>query len=414
MRERLVVTFVMIAALVVLVFGVSRAYYVGDLIRTQEQRKVERAVVLLAAVVNERVVNDEPLSAAQFSDFLNEAEKVEYDGPGGRHLEAEGPGHEDQPSEDDLVARAPVAAGGEVTLTRSGYLLRERVSDAVTPLVVLGMVLIAVAALVGYLAARRIARPFRDLIDVAAQLGRGRFDVTVPHFSTPEAEQLGRALEASAEQLHDLLRREREFATNASHQLRTPITALRLELEDLALWPETPEVVGEQLRHSLRELDRLAATVTGLLERTRTQHFGSPLDTDVSGLVEEAVRRWAPRVAAAGRDIRVLTTGPVVVHRAPGPIDQVLDVLIENALLHGVGQITAEATRLEDHVKVRVWDEGEPHFGTEVFDAGVNRSTSEAPGPGLVGAAEAANTMSGRLTLEDSPVTTFSLMLPVD
>ena len=93
----------------------------------------------------------------------------------------------------------------------------------------------------------------------------GRFDVEVPHYGVPEAEAIGSALRRSARDLDALVRREREFAVSASHELRTPVTALRLEIEDVASWPQTPPDVAEELSRALAELDRLSATISTLL-----------------------------------------------------------------------------------------------------------------------------------------------------
>ena len=108
----------------------------------------------------------------------------------------------------------------------------------------LGLVLLA--AVTGFLLAKRLARPFGELADAADHLGQARFDVALPHYSIPEAEAIGAALRRASTQLDSLVEREREFAANVSHQLRTPVTALRLTLEDLSMWPETPPTVAAE------------------------------------------------------------------------------------------------------------------------------------------------------------------------
>jgi signal transduction histidine kinase len=295
-------------------------------------------------------------------------------------------------------------------MRRSGSLVESRISEILLPLVLVAIVLVVVAGLVGYVAARALSRPFRELADSAHALGRGRFDLDVPHYRIPEAEVIGVALQQSASRLHDLLRREREFASNVSHQLRTPITALRLELEDLALWREVPRPAVEQLHRSLRELDRLNDTVTHLLDVARGQRLVSSSDVDLTELVDDAVRRWEQ--LADGREITVLRSRPVKVDLAPGPIEQVLDVLIENALRHGVGRVTVDVTDAGDHARIRVRDEGSAEIGADVFERHVNRPGSEGMGIGLAVATEVADALGGRLSLETSPVTAFTLVLP--
>src|SRR5690606_34813445 len=141
---------------------------------------------------------------------------------------------------DDIIEQRDLPGGGSLTLSRSRDLINQRISDALVPLIAVGLGLTVLAAGFGYVIARRLSRPFGELAVAAERLGSGRFDVDPPHYKIPEAEAIGDALRGSSERLAELVRREREFAANASHQLRTPITALRLELEDLSLWPQTP------------------------------------------------------------------------------------------------------------------------------------------------------------------------------
>jgi signal transduction histidine kinase len=108
----------------------------------------------------------------------------------------------------------------------------------------------------------------------------------------------------------------------------------------------------------------------------------------------------------------VLRSRPVKVDLAPGPIEQVLDVLIENALRHGVGRVTVDVTDAGDHARIRVRDEGSAEIGADVFERHVNRPGSEGMGIGLAVATEVADALGGRLSLETSPVTAFTLVLP--
>jgi signal transduction histidine kinase len=412
MRDRLVVAFALLTVIVLVAFTMSRAYSVGSLVTQTETRKVERSVTLLAELIGEREANHEPVTTGYLRALLNVAERVEYRSPSGRELGAQSPDYVANPNEEDIVRRAAVPGGGQVTMRRSGELVEQRISDHLLPLVVLGIVLTLVACALGYLAARLLSRPFRELADSARALGRGRFDLQVPRYSIPEADTIGRALEQSAAQLHDLVRREREFAANVSHQLRTPITALRLEIEDLTLWRETPRPVVDQLNRSLRELDRLSNTVSDLLELARGRRVGVGADVDVAELAREAVRRWQPLAAAAERGVTLLPAPAACVHLAPGPVEQILDVLVENAIRHGAGAITLDVVEAADHVRLRVRDEGVAVLDEQIFERHVNRRGSDGMGIGLAVATEVADALGGRLTLDGGPVTSFTLVLP--
>jgi signal transduction histidine kinase len=410
MRERLVVAFALLTVVVLVAFTFTRAYSVSALVTQEEIRKVERSVVLVAQLVAAREAAHQPVTSSYLSSLLNPAEQLEFRPPSGRRVVATAPGWEAAPDPQDIVRTEPVPGGGSVTMRRAGQLIEQRINNSLLPLVLLGVLLVVIASLLGWLAARVLARPFRELAVSAEALGRGRFDLDVPRYTIPEADTIGRALARSASQLHDLLRREREFAGNVSHQLRTPITALRLELEDVTMWPETTPAVREQLVRSLAELDRLSDTVTHLLDLARGSRIGSAEETDLAELAEGTVRRWRP--LAGDRPIELRAGSPVVVHLAPGPIEQVLDVLVENAIRHGRGRITVEVAPGDDHARVCVTDEGVAALDDTVFERHVNRPDSDGAGIGLAVARDVAEAVGGRIALDDAPTTSFSLVLP--
>src|SRR5690606_31234399 len=122
-----------------------------------------------------------------------------------------------------------------------------------------------------------------------------------------------------------------------------PITALRLTLEDLSMWPETPPEVAAELTANLSELDRLSGAITELLELSRGRRLGEPLDVDLGDLLQDVADRWTPHIEELDRTVAVEIIGDVRAHVVPGPVLQILDVLVENACTHGAGHITLRA-----------------------------------------------------------------------
>jgi signal transduction histidine kinase len=410
MRERLVVGFALLTVGVLVAFTLTRAYSVSALVTSEETRKVERSAVLVAQLLSAREAAHQPVTSSYLSSLVNQAEEVEYRPPAGPPVRAAGAGWGPARDPQDIVRTEPVPGGGSVTMRRDGRLVEQRINASLLPLVLLGVLLVAVASLLGWLGARVLARPFRELAVSAEALGRGRFDLSVPRYSIPEADTIGRALERSAAQLRDLLRREREFAGNVSHQLRTPVTALRLELEDLSTWEETTPAMRAQLQRSLRELDRLNDTVTHLLDLARGSRLGSAERTDLAQLAREAVRRWQP--LAGDRHLELEADRPVTVHLAAGPVEQILDVLVENAIRHGTGTITLEVVDGGDHARLCVRDEGTARLDDAVFERHVNHPESTGLGIGLSVARDVAEAIGARLIIDEAPSTSFSLLLP--
>ena len=408
MRERLVATLVGMTITMMALYGIPRAYMLADLVTDYETRKIERAADLLSATVTERLENGAAVDEEYLSGFLSVDETLTYEPAAGPTVVA---GPRPDPTEDVVEERA-LPDGGTLTLSRSRSLIDERISNALTPLILIGLSLTLVAAAFGFFLARRLSRPFKELAESADRLGSGRFDVDPPHYSIPEAEAIGEALRSSSVRLGELVRREREFASNASHQLRTPITALRLELEDLSLWPQTPPEVADELNRYLPELDRLSSAIDELLGLARGHRLGDATEVDLRDLVEDVVERWRPQVKDAGHDLRQVDSGPVPARLVPGPVLQVLDVLVENACSHGSGMIEVEAQDAGRYVRILVRDEGKRSFGNEIFQRGTSRKEGGEGGLGLTIAADLAATMGGYLTLTEATHTTFELLLP--
>lgn len=410
MRERLIAAFVGLTIAVVALYGIPRAYIVAEQVQQNEERKIERSLDLLAVLLVERSSDAAPITEEFLSRLLNEAERIEYVAPDGASTIAAGALVSGETH--DIVKSIPLENGGSVTLSRASDLIEQRIADAVLPVVLIGIALILGSVLLGLALARRLSRPFQDLARVADELGSGRFDVEVPHYRVPEAEEIAFALRSSTDALRELVRREHEFAANASHQLRTPVTALRLELEDLAMWPETPPVVAEELGRALRELDRLSETVTELLALARGQRLAAVASADLAAIVRDAEQRWAPAVKAERRRISVSTPDtPLPSLVPPGPVSQILDVLIENALRHGRGPIAVSAVDRGTHVELAVADRGPRPSDQGIFARATRGDASAGEGIGLAVAQELATALGGHLLLAEGEATTFTLLL---
>ena len=410
MRERLIAAFVGLTIAVVALYGVPRAYFVADLVQQNEERTIERSLDLLAVLLTERSSVPAPITEEYLAKLLNQAERIEYVGPGGGGTVAAGEAVTGETQ--DIVRTVELEGGGSVTLSRSGGFIDQRIADAVMPVVFIGLGLILGSALLGFALARGLSRPFRDLARVAGELGSGRFDIEVPHYRVPEAEEIAFALRLSNEALRDIVRREQEFAANASHQLRTPITALRLELEDLALWPETPAVISDQLTRALLELDRLSDTVSELLDLARGQRLSAVTDVDLVTIVQQAGARWVAAARSENREVEMRGVSvPILTRVPPGPVHQILDVLIENSLRHGEGLIVLSAADRGTYVEIGVGDRGPRPPDQSIFARAVRSDSSTGEGIGLAVAKELAEALGGHLLLAPSTTTTFMLML---
>ena len=404
MRRRLIVAFLAMALGIIALYGVPRIIMVADLVHASEANYAERMAGVVAAVIDDR---GESVDEAFLASLLAEGESVEYRAASGDAVQVGG-----TPVADDITRSAEVAGGGTVAFTRSGEVVADRVTTAIAPVIVIGIGLLVLSTVVATLLARSLSRPFVKIVETVRDIGRGDLRPSSEPLRIPEARAIDTALRDSAATLENRIRREHEFAANASHQLRTPITALRLELEDLSLWPQTAPVVREQLDHAVREIDRLADAISQLLEFARGETPGSGTFEPLGESIHAAAARWTAQAEASGRRIRV-ATADATLGDAPAATSQILDVLLHNALKHGSGEITISGSRRAEYVTVQVADEGARPAGNQIFQRGAaQRNATSGEGIGLALSAELAESLGGHLLLEGKPTTTFSLILP--
>ena len=294
----------------------------------------------------------------------------------------------------DLVYVAvPVTSGGQVhgavRVTYPIAELDERVRQNWMRLGLLSMVVLVVVAVVGAVLARQVTRPVRRLEDAAGELAAGRLDTRVPDTSgPPELRSLAATFNRTADQLERLLTSQRQFVADASHQLRTPLTALRLRLENLAR--HLPADQEPKLQAAVAETDRLARLVESLLVLARADAGAAvPVPVDVADVVAGRLDAW--RSVAEQRGVH-LTTGPhadAAGMAVPGALEQILDNLISNAVAASPPAGTVRVTVAAEppgFVEVAVADQGPgltPEQQERAFDRFWQAPGAESSGFGL-------------------------------
>lgn len=254
--------------------------------------------------------------------------------------------------------------------------------------------MVAIGAGIGYVIAGRLARPVRSLRDAAVRLGDGDFTIDVPRSDIPEIDQAAVAMTATAARLDDLVARERSFSADVSHQLRTPLAGLRAAIETELEFPRPDHTVV--LRESLDDIERLERTVLELLSIARSsQSNGSPVS--VPRILDEIDAAWHSRFALLGRRLTIADAPDAPdVRGNPIMLRHALDVLLDNALNHGEGEVHVGAYVGADSVTITVADEG-PGFS----DAAPRSETGEPAdsGLGLPLAQRLVEALPGRLVL---------------
>jgi signal transduction histidine kinase len=296
---------------------------------------------------------------------------------------------------DIVFVAVPVLSGanrvGVVRLTYSASKIDDLVSNKVRGILLVGLISLLAAALAAVLIAATIVRPLRRLQRATEHVAAGRFDNPVAtDEGAPEIRGLASSFNTMTERISTLVDRQRAFAGDASHQLRTPLTALRLQLERAADSLERdPADARDHIDAANAETERLQRLVEGLLMLARADQQGVAVAlVDVADIATERAAVWAP--LAAERDI-MLRAGRIetmTAHAVPGALEQIIDNYIDNALNVSVPGTEITLTALGDGpwATVHVMDRG-PGMGADqvehAFDRFWRSSTSTHAGSGL-------------------------------
>lgn len=288
---------------------------------------------------------------------------------GGESTPFAGPAWPWDPTE--LVVAEPVGRGGEVlgaavTISPTQR-LRGRIARAWAVLGGLGVVGLLASAGSAVPVSRWILGPVHDLDATAHELTAGHLDArAAADTGPPELRRLAHSFNQMADTVTGALAVQRAFVAHASHQLRNPLTALRLRVENLG--DHIGAAGAADHLAALEEASRLATILDALLALARAEGAAGALEVvDVAGLADQRVAAWEPVARAGGLHLMRRSgcghvTGTVAVAAAPGTLDQALDALIDNALkFAGPGatvEVRVDRPRPEGPVEVHVVDSG--------------------------------------------------------
>jgi signal transduction histidine kinase len=196
--------------------------------------------------------------------------------------------------------------------------------------------------------------PLSALTKAAADLGDGDFSTRAEPSGVAEIDEAGDSLNRTAERLASLIDREQAFSAQASHQLRTPLTQLQLELETGL--DQGGVALHDAASSAMATADQLSQTIDDVLLLSRQ---GVSSDSfNVEDLLEQCRSQWQGPLASVGRPLRVEVGQPLRAAASLPASRQILHVLLDNAFRHGRGQVTLRARESHGAVAVDVLDEG--------------------------------------------------------
>lgn len=412
MRRRLINTTLGVVLVVVAVLGIPLAFVETNAIETTARDNLKAEAARLLETVELRLAAGLEPDTALLGRMVTPSRYAVITIPGTEPLR-----FGTRPGGKTFEVQMRGESGDTVTVGES----RDKVSREVREslLLIFGVALLAVAAAAALAVwqARRLARPLTDLAETAERLGSGDPRPRQRRYDVPELDRVAEVLDQSAERIARMLTAERRLAADASHQLRTPLTALSMRLEEI-IATEDPGIVKEEAAIALGQVERLTDVVERLLTSTRRGPSGrdprtaSAVTVRVDDVVRQQVDEWRPAVAGAHRAIRVAGEPGLEAVATPGALAQVLATLLENALMHGDGTVTIRTRRTGTSVVVEVEDEGTgvpDVLGARVFERAVSGRNST--GLGLAVARDLAEADGGRLELVQLRPPVFAVFL---
>ena len=273
---------------------------------------------------------------------------------------------------------------GAVRVTQSNAAVSERVRRNVLVVIGVGLAALALGLVLAWVLAGSLARPLRALAGTARRVGDGELEARAEVSGAKEQQEVAMAFNDMTERLAQALEAQREFVGNASHQLRTPLTGLRLRLEAAGV-KSRDAAVQKELELAEAEVERLTRLLNALLTLAREGERPT-LRAPVSlrSASEAAYERWLPRAEASAHVLALDGTGDAFVRAGEEDVAIALDNLIENALVYAPAGTTVTVT-WDEEGRFAVLDEGPgvpPEEERHVFER-FRRGRTDRPGSGL-------------------------------
>lgn len=397
-----------VVLVVVVVFCVPLALVEKRTIVNAAQDRVDAAAVRVLALVENRLAAGEPVTGDKFANQVTDGQYVEVDIPGKEPVSSGA-----RPAGNHLLKAVEQGASGEtVTVEQSRAAVDREIANMLLLLGVVALLAVQAAVALAVWQAKRLARPLTDLAETAERLGSGDPRPRDRRYGVPELDRVAEVLDVSAERIARMLTAERRLAADASHQLRTPLTALSMRLEEITALAEEPDTVKEEATIALQQVERLTDVVQRLLTTQRDPRSPTAVAFDLDEVVKQQVEEWGPSLRGTGRVLQVEGLRGVTAVGTPGTVAQVLATLIENSLMHGAGTITLRVRPSGTSVVAEVQDQGAgvpPELGNRVFERAVSGRNST--GIGLAVARDLAEADGGRLELLSLKPAVFALFL---
>lgn len=265
-----------------------------------------------------------------------------------------------------VYVAVPVRSGanvrGVVRLTLPESVVDDRVRNRVIGIAVAAIMTVVAASVTAFVLASAIARPIKRLEKRTQELADGDLSVRAEVAGPPEVKELAESFNQMADRLGRVIEQQRAFAGDASHQLRTPLTALRLRLEQAAMGVRNdPDGATENIDAAMAEVDRLRRLIEQLLQLARSEGAVQRTErVNLTDLLEDRLASWGPLAEENGDILRGEIAPGLVADTVAGAVEQIVDNYIDNAIEYTPAgtEIVVTAARSGNSIEITVRDNG--------------------------------------------------------
>jgi signal transduction histidine kinase len=413
-RRRLLFSTLAVAVTAVVLFGLPLAFVLSRLQVAYAQDQVQRDALTVARTLQDRLRSGLPEDIADVQAAADAARSLPD-----RYVSVTQTGTKpitvgELPQRGTAIVARAVTSEFRVTVEADKSVETAGLGGKLALIASLAGLAVVAAVALAMLQAGRLTRPLQELASAADRLGSGDASPIGRRYGVPELDRVADRLDVSAQRISELLAAEREFASDASHQLRTPLTALSMRLEEMLTAADQPEVVREEGAAALLQTERLAEVVSQLLRRTHRSPGSSPEYVWVDDVVAQQVVEWDPAFRRKNRKLEVTGEKNLSAYITPGTLSQVIATLLDNALVHGAGTVVIRTSRTPKSVVVEVRDEGKgvpPDLVPRIFERNVSSSPG-GTGLGLALARSIAEADGGQVVLVRPRPAVFAVFLP--
>ena len=411
MRRRLLFSTLAVAVTAVLLFGLPLAFVMSRLQVGAAHDQVQRDATTIARSLQNRVRSAGTADIADYADAAKSLPDrfVAISKDGERQVT-----FGERPPHGSAISAQAVTRDFRVVVESDRSVATAGVIGALALIASLALLAVGVAVGLAMIQAKRLTRPLQELASAAGRLGSGQARPLGRRYGVAKLDRVAEGLDGSAERISELLAAEREFAADASHQLRTPLTALSMRLEEMLAAADQPDVVQEEGAAALQQTERLAEVVDQLLGRTRRSSGGAPARISIDDVVAQQVVEWDPAFRRLNRKLEVAGEKNLAAFATPGALAQVIATLLDNALVHGAGTVTIRTSLTPKSVVIEVRDEGKgvpADLVPRVFERNVS-GRHGGTGLGLALARSIAAADGGKIVLVRPRPAVFAVFFP--